>query len=142
MSRQIGQFVIFRETELLERLGITYRSGYRDGDRQTPFLDGYWLGPVSRAAMNVGACAHESACGPICSCGRDGMSWQPNTGRGPARVNEADLRESIAAEFDVLAGMLTDAMERTTVPIDLAICQDRRAQMATAAQIARGKVAP
>jgi len=50
------------------------------------------------------------------------------------------VRESIASEFDVLAGMLTDAMERTTVPIDLAICQDRRAQMATAAQMVRGGV--
>jgi len=51
---------------------------------------------------------------------------------------EAQVRASIAAEFDTLAGMLTDAMERTTVPIDLAICQDRRAQMATAAQMVRG----
>ena len=55
---------------------------------------------------------------------------------------ETRVRESIAREFDVLAGMLTDAMERTTVPIDLAICRDRRAQMATAAQMVRGKVTP
>jgi len=59
-----------------------------------------------------------------------------------APLIEAQVRASIAAEFDVLAGMLTDAMERTTVPIDLAICRDRRAQMATAAQMVRGKVTP
>jgi len=59
-----------------------------------------------------------------------------------APLIEAQVRASIAAEFDTLAGMLTDAMERTTVPIDLAICQDRRAQMATAAQMVRGKVTP
>jgi len=55
-----------------------------------------------------------------------------------APLIEAQVRASIAAEFETLAGMLTDAMERTTVPIDLAICRDRRAQMATAAQMVRG----
>jgi len=68
VSRQIGRFVIIRETELLERLGRTYRDGYRDGERCTPFLDGYWLGPVSRAAMNTKACAHPSLCGELCGC--------------------------------------------------------------------------
>ena len=62
--------------------------------------------------------------------------------RAAAPLIEAQIRASIAAEFDTLAGMLTDAMERTTVPIDLAICQDRRAQMATAEQMVRGRVAP
>ena len=55
-----------------------------------------------------------------------------------ARVDEAQVRASLAAEFDVLAAKLTVAIERTTDVNARSICRDRRAQMATAAQMVRG----
>jgi len=79
-------------------------------------------------------------CKSCCGLDEDALIDDRNRLRDELVTIEADLRESIAREFDTLAGMLTDAMERTTVPIDLAICQDRRAQMATAAQMVRGGV--
>jgi len=53
-------------------------------------------------------------------------------------MTETEIRESIAAEFDRLAALLTAAIERTTDANARSTYQDRRAQMATAAQIARG----
>ena len=55
-----------------------------------------------------------------------------------APIIEAEIRESIAAEFDRLAALLTAAIERTTDANARSTYQDRRAQMATAAQMVRG----
>ena len=53
------------------------------------------------------------------------------------------VRESIASEFDVLAGKLTASIARMEPGSDSdVILRDRRAQKATAAQMVRGKVAP
>jgi len=57
-------------------------------------------------------------------------------------MTETEIRESIAQEFDAMAALLTEAMRWTSNPATLALLRDRRAQMATAAQIARGKVTP
>jgi len=57
-----------------------------------------------------------------------------------APVIESAVRAQIAAEFDVLAAKLTVAIERTTDTNARSLYQDRRAQMATAAQMVRGKV--
>lgn len=60
--------VFITKRELHERLGRTYRDGFKDGREDIPFRRGWWLGSESRAAMNTKACAHPSACGPICEC--------------------------------------------------------------------------
>jgi len=55
---------------------------------------------------------------------------------------ETRVRESIAREFDAIVAKLTVAIERTTDANARSTYQDRRAQMATAAQMVRGKVTP
>ena len=56
-----------------------------------------------------------------------------------AKVDEAQIRASIAAEFDALAAKLTASIARMEPGSDSdVILRDRRAQMATAAQMVRG----
>jgi len=57
-----------------------------------------------------------------------------------APLIEAQVRASIAAEFDTLAARLTFAMDGTENPNARSLYRDRRAQMATAAQMVRGRV--
>jgi len=54
-------------------------------------------------------------------------------------MTEAEIRESIAREFDALAAKLTMSIARMEQGSDSdVILRDRRAQMATAAQMVRG----